>query len=59
MRQQLRLRFDSKEEAVSLLRAPRRTLSGDRKCAAEKADHVLRGQFFHQAPRRLDPLTLA
>ena len=59
MRQQLRLRFDSKEEAVAYCERRGRTLSGDRKCAAEKADHVLRGQFFLQAPRRLDPLTLA
>ena len=59
MRQQLRLRFDSKEEAVAYCERRGHPLSADRKCAVEKADHVLRGQFFHQAPRRLDPLTLA
>ena len=56
MRQQLRLRFESKEEAIAYCERCGIPYQVTENVAAEKTHHVLRGQFFLQAPRRLDPL---
>ncbi len=57
MKQQLRLCFDTKEEADRLLRAQRHRLRGVRQQAAEAAAHLLFRQFRLHAARRLDALT--
>ncbi len=59
MKQQLRLYFDTKEEADRLLRAQRHRLRSFREHAAEAAAHFLFRQFRRYAARRLDALSAA
>ena len=57
MRQQVRLRFASKEEAVAYCERHGIAYQVSEETPHSPARHVLFGQFRVQAPRRLDPLT--
>ena len=56
MRQQLRLRFDSKQEAIAYCEREGIAYQVFEIDAGEKARNVLRGQFFLQTPRCVDAL---
>ena len=57
MRQQLRLRFASKEEAIAYCERHGIAYQVSETPPPARRGHVLFGQFLLQAPRRLDPLT--
>ncbi len=56
MRQQVRLRFDTAEEATAYCRAPRHCLSGIRDRAPRASHDLVFRQFLLQAPGSLDAL---
>ena len=59
MRQQVRLSFPTKEEAIAYCERHGIAYQVTEETPPCPARHVLFGQFLVQAPRRLDPLTLS